>query len=499
MTADLAYSRPQATADRVADYADDYHRFIEKQVLLTGEAAILATPNGRMCLLDSLRLLIRICPNISVSLPTTCDTLLEECSLLANKIAFGTKVEFHSGQLNFAAYDAILNVGTIARADLPWTAINSNGWLARISSVSANLSGQCEQRNPIGALAAASLGTAEVFKRLINLKPSRGRFFDGLVFSLFSYRCGEDDPGPPLPKTVDLNLLLVGAGAIGNGVIHLASQLPVAGKLWIVDSQAYGEENLGTCLLIGPQDVGKDKATLAAEILQLQIETYGFREDFTTFSHRLGMEVQYPSIVINALDNIDARHTVQKTLWPDLILDGAIGDFGCQVSCHPWGEDVACLMCLFQKPSEGTAEYVASQATGLSLARVQEASAPITEADVQAAPMKKQHWLKNQIGRQICSVVQEAITQQLSIENQRKGFEPSVAFVACLSASMVVTELIKHMQRYPTELKPRFQFDVLRGPAYGQEFAQRRRDGCSCVIRQHNIEKMRQRYLIRKL
>lgn len=33
-----------------------------------------------------------------------------------------------------------------------------------------------------------------------------------------------------------------------------------------------------------------------------------------------------------------------QALWPDLVIDGAIRDFGCQVSRHPWDDDTACLI-----------------------------------------------------------------------------------------------------------------------------------------------------------
>jgi hypothetical protein len=57
-----------------------------------------------------------------------------------------------------------------------------------------------------------------------------------------------------------------------------------------------------------------------------------------------------PTVVLNGLDNISARHQVHRALWPDIVIDGAIGDFTCQVSRHPWPDNVACLMCLLREP-----------------------------------------------------------------------------------------------------------------------------------------------------
>jgi molybdopterin/thiamine biosynthesis adenylyltransferase len=491
MLDDPRLSRPLSAAASLGELAPDHHRFVDKRVLLTGEADVLATANGRECLLSSLRLLVRICPNLSLFLPADAGPLAAECQTLAGRIAFGRAVEFIPHEPVFTEYDAILSVGTQARPDLPWTVISSNGWLARVSSGNSHLTAACDLANPIGALAAACLGVAEVFKRLIRLKESRGRLLDGLTFSLHSFRCHDNDPGPALPTDLPVDLLLVGAGAIGNGIIHLLSQLPTSGRVWIVDGQLFQKENLGTCLLIGPDDLDMAKAVFAEETLDRRLHARGFHEELEAFQRRLGSEINYPRVILTALDNIDARHSAQK-LWPDLIIDGAIGDFPCQVSRHQWGDDSACLICLFRHPPGPAAEAVASRATGLSRLRVQQAEATVTEDDVRTAPADRQQWLRERLGQQICSVVREGVAQQISDDEQRKGFSPSVPFVACLSACMVVAELVKFVAGWGTGLETRFQLDTLTGPGFGSMFPQDKRRDCECLVRRHNIDTWRQ-------
>jgi molybdopterin/thiamine biosynthesis adenylyltransferase len=312
-----------------------------------------------------------------------------------------------------------------------------------------------------------------------------------LNFSLYSYRSSDRDPGPPLPDNLVVELLLVGIGAIGNGIVYLLDALPASGRVCIVDPQTFQSENLGTCLLIGPSDVGKEKAMFAKAILSRKLKAKGFSEDFSSFRDRMGNEVPYPKVILNGLDNISARHAVQN-LWPDLILDGAISDFGCQVSRHPWGEDIACLRCLFQEPTE-SADLIASRTTGLSRERTQRPFETVTNEDVQIAPDGKKEWLQARIGQQICSVVREGVAKQISEDDQAERFQPSVPFVACLSASMIVSELLKHLCGWPTPLAPRFQLDVLRGPGFGREFSQERRRDCVCVTRKRNIDILRNR------
>lgn len=493
MTSGIEYSRPQASADKLGDMAEDRHRFLGKRVLLTGEPETLATANGAECLLSSLRLLVRVCPNVHVALPASASRLQAEAVSVAAHVAFGKPVEFLGDTPDYAGYDAVLSVGLSARSDLPWTVINSNGWVARVSSGAKGLSGECGQVNPVGALGAACLGVAEVFKRLIKLRRERGILLDGVAFSFYSYKAVDGDPGPELPMEIEFNFGIVGAGAIGNGIIYLLSRLPVTGSAWVVDMQDFNEENLGTCLLIGPADLGEPKAALAASHVRsnTRLEITGYKESLEIFSPRIGHDVHAPKTVVCGLDSVEARHEVQG-LWPDLIVDGAISDFGCQVSLHPWDGDVACLLCVFRRTIERS-ELKASRATGLSEDRSRQALSLVTEADVEAAPSEKKDWLRARIGRQICSVVSEGVTRDLSEDRQREGFEPSVPFVACLSSCMVVGELIKAACGWPTPLEPRFQFDVLRGPASGEQYPQGRRSECVCSSRRPNIEDFRRR------
>jgi molybdopterin/thiamine biosynthesis adenylyltransferase len=484
-------SRPVAAAERLRDLAPDHHRFVNKRVLLTGEASVLDEANGRHCLLNSLRLLVRISPNLTVFLPTEDEPLIDECRLLAEEIAFGGDVEFARELPNYSKFDAILSVGTQTQPHLPWTVVNSNGWLARVSSGATPLPASIDQENPIGALAAACLGVTEVFKRLICLKESRGRLVDGLAFSLFTYRCGETEPGPLIPSSLLLDLLLIGVGAIGNGVVLLLSQLPVSGRIFIVDKQLFGKENLGTCILIGPDDLELPKAKLAERILSTRLQAVGFHETLEAFESRLGVEVPFPKMIVTALDDIDPRHRAQG-FWPDIIIDGAIAAFPCQVFSHRFGEDSACMACLFRHPTGPSATQVASRATGLLPSRIADAESVVTDADVEAAPIEHQGFLHERLGKTVCSVVREGIVKDISAVEQSAGFSPSVPFVACFSACMMVAELVKEVAGWGSELQTRYQLDLLRGPMSGLMLPQERRSDCGCVTRARNIELWRQ-------
>jgi molybdopterin/thiamine biosynthesis adenylyltransferase len=488
MNPQAAYSRAQKAADALGQLAGDRHRFLEKRVLLTGEEAILITENGKNCFLDSLRLLGRICQHIVLSIPPSGEPLMEAAIAVADQLAFGTQIDFIHEPGDLPGYDAILSVGAQVHPDLPWTTINSNGWLVRVSSGDSALAAECDRANPIGALAAACLGASEVFKRLIRLRAERGELLNSFSYSLRTYNLSRTDFGPELPDDLPADLLIVGAGAIGNALAHLISRLNFSGEIRIVDLQVYELENMATSILVGLDDLTRPKAFVLAEHLEKAgRNAKGFHMPLAQYVKDFAI---CPSIAISGLDNVDARHEVQRSLWPDVVIDGAIGDFACQASRHPWADDVACLICLFRKPARKPAEELQQEGTGLSHDRLTKPDSIVTQSDVERAPVEKRSFLQSRVGRTVCSVVQEAMAQNLSTDRQRSGFEPSVPFVAGFSACMVIAETIAHVCGWPSELQPRFQFDFLMGPGYGHCLPQARRADCVCA-RRGNIDKVR--------
>jgi hypothetical protein len=155
-----------------------------------------------------------------------------------------------------------------------------------------------------------------------------------------------------------------------------------------------------------------------------------------------------------------------------------------------WADDVACLICLFRQPAGRPAEEVQSKATGLSKDRLKTLDALVTEEDVKAAPPEKRATLSLFVGHPLCSVVQHAVAQKISLEQQAPEFEPSIPFVACSSACMVMAEALAYLCGWGIKLEPPFQFDFLLGPTFGLALPQFRRQTCICDGKK-NIEKVR--------
>jgi hypothetical protein len=486
-SANLEFSRQIATARLLAGMADgDVEHFFDEPILLTGEPEFLRTSNGKWIFQDCAFLLARLTKCLVIEVREN-DALTLEMKTLTSSIT-GHSVEVKTS-VDPTKFAAVLSVGSKGNRSLPSTTINSNGWLARVSSMGSDLPEVCAHENPIGALAAASLGVVEVFKRLIKPKGDRGRLHDILSFSFFSYT-QSDDAGPSISALNARNLLLVGGGAIGNGICQLLIQLPIKGNLLIVDRENYEEENLGTCLLLSTADVGKPKAEVLANLFGDELKARGFKEEIQTFINtELNGSTQYPSVVLAGLDNIQSRRELQ-TIWPDLAIDGAIGPLSCQVTLHPWGPDLSCLMCDFEEPVIA-ASKAQSELTGLSESRLENLLDVITEEDIQDAPTDKKDLLARNLGKQICSLLSEAEIEKMSKEKAKPGFQPSVPFVACLSACMVVAEFVRATGGHQSLLETGYQFDTLVGPQNGRPMSHARKKNCVCVDRKDLIETLR--------
>jgi hypothetical protein len=491
----LSLSRPLATARRLGEVAPDRHRFVDKRVLLSANAQTLEDATARFTLLMAMRLLPRICPDVTVRLERAPIAFVRMLKAEACRIAFGRPIEFDDSA-STDAFDAILHVGPERNSAAPWVSVVTRGWCVQVATTGGSAYApiiplKSDTLNSVAAVMGASVATTEVFKLLIGLKPSRGLPASGVPYSLFLYS-ETDDPGPVFPSLLSLDATLVGFGALGNGIVATLEGVRLAGRLVVVDYQSFGDENLGTCALIGPLDVHREKAMVACD--RLNSETL-LAIPFTKDVARIGDLSLTPSpVVLTALDSANARRAVQM-LWPDLVIDGAIGDYMCQVGFHP-GDlslDVACLRCVYPPDSEALAGFrvdpVAS--SGLPADRVGAPDDIVRLEDVERAPAHKRAELRLHLGKKICAVVASSVAQAIADREMRAEFEPSVPFVACASGAMVVGELVRHLSGTPTSLEPRFQFDVLRGISKGLEFSIGRNERCECRTRRALIESLR--------
>lgn len=487
-SAPLEASRPMGVAQGLSATVLDATKIFARQVILTGDLNTLSTANGRWCLLDAMRLLSRVVGDLQVALPKGLPDLEAEVRGLAPRLFTNGRVEVdHVDNIEFTSAVAILNVGHRGRHDLPWTSINSNGWLARCTSTASSLASDCQQPNPLGAMVAASAGVAEVFKRVYGVPTEAYPMMDGEELSLFSLDPDRADVGPPLPHVIPLpSTLMVGAGAIGNALVLLWSQLPLEATVHIVDKQVYGDENLGTCCLLDQRDwLGGGKAKLLADWLRNNaigtIEATGEQCLVGDAVDGNSLSAKKIDLVINGLDDNQARHDAQR-LWPSLIVDGAINSFGAAVVTYGLDSpDWACLKCTFALPEKDALSEHA-RATGLDAASLEgNTNRPISYADIHAAAqeVKEELLVGRQAGATLCSILPRLLARhRLGVELE-EGFRPSVPFVASAAAALTMAQVLRYLCWPDARRIHEFQIaDLFKG--FHTSLAQRRPPSIAC-------------------
>ena len=172
--------------------ADGVRKFLGQRVLLTGDARMLSTRPGRLMLATAANLISRFCPKIDILLPAAFESLGEEVLQRLRAIDGAPHAVFRilDARPQQEVYAAVVSVGPTLEAYGPTVTIESSGWLAAVSKSGILANGVSDPENPFGALMAASLGAAEVFKYLLEPLNVNAFHFGDVTFSVYDYRIG---------------------------------------------------------------------------------------------------------------------------------------------------------------------------------------------------------------------------------------------------------------------------------------------------------------------
>lgn len=401
---------------------------------------LVDSADSRLTLLTLCNHVVRFCPNVVLDVDD--DGLVEECLRIAASV-HGDEHHvrpFRPGE-EFAASDATIMVGYV-NPGTDAVIVTSDGWLARLASgpeAPAVMPMATGNPNALGAIAAACLGSGEVFLRLIGF-PISGRNIELTMLTGESAIIGTFEPGPDLPTgNVTLDALLVGCGGVGNGWAYAIKHLPLAGELKGVDRQRLGPENIGPYVVAMSSDIGEWKVDVIRDHLSPNVTVTPFPEEFDLFSPRITTFTKFelPPVVICGLDKAVPRHGVQR-LWPASLIDLAAGGATAQVHIHRTGHHGQCLLGVHTaSPGEPSYEERISEVTGLRPERiVRDYNRPITEDDVATAPSGYRASLESarQDGQLICGRITQANSE--GVDRQDDSFTPAAPFVASLAGVM---------------------------------------------------------------
>lgn len=442
------------------------HLFEDAHVLIRLEQAYCDRPDAWETFLFTVNQVIRFCPNVAVCVPAGSTGILAAAHVIAARV-HGRRHAVRPVEFRHADnYSAVVNIGSEILEGLPSVTVNSTGWVSRVATAGSGatrLPRTPSTRNPIGALGAACLGTAHAFLFLVG-QPRATPPMEISLFTLDASRSPTLPEGPRLPsRPVELDGLLVGCGAVANGWAYTVKRLPITGRIDAIDRQALRIENIAPYVAASQEWLGRPKAAMIASLLGPTITVTPRAEDWELFKLRLSYGLRMPSLVVNGLDNVETRHSVQR-LWPGVLVDMAAGGLTSQVIVKPKRGNGICLLRALDRPPHevGWADR-AAQHTGLHIERILEApTTPITEADVAEAPTDKRATLERarQQGRLVCGRVTE---QSLLFEPRNTDFSPAVPFATGFSGVVAAAATMKWLMGYQADTGFHFQHSFATG------------------------------------
>lgn len=413
--------------------------------------------NGQVMAMTSVNLIARFCDKIYVNCPEGIsrkimlpfgngDTLDTSLVNIAKAVNPAVIVEL----ANYPSADncITLTIGKGYDGLKETIIIDSDGWLA---SINQELSNHDKEDNPLGAMMAACFGAAEVFRNFIHRFGTNNRLFNrdkpSFIFSGLTYNINQEGKNSFLPKDVNIGqIMLVGAGAVGNGLMYALSLIPdLSGVIDVIDYDKLDWTNLNRHLLATADDVGDSKAIILKNRMKhspsLTINAYNQKYLALDSSKRSTIDV-----AVSTVDNNDARRELQSDL-PRVLLHGATDDLSLVVSHHNF-LDGACLGCLFPKQLKAFEEIVASE-TGLQVEEVTNLLRTGAEFTFEHFNIFKGHigssadLLINDVGKPFKEVYAKKICGQFKVSAAGQEYAATVSFVSALTGILLATELLK--------------------------------------------------------
>jgi len=229
---------------------------------VTLQEDLLASRTGRVLFGVVGNLLARWCRHVTFVVPTPDPVVEETLSVMRDADPFGTFTATTSGAPEMGIH---LHLGREPHASTDQTVVvDAGGWLAWLGTTEGPALPTDEQ-NILGAVAAACLGVAQVFK--IASEPQGQRLRSG-VFDMCSLSWTDTIPPPRRWEAFALGrLLLVGAGSVGSAVAYVLHLAQATADLTVVDKDRVGIENLNRSPLFGMQVIGLPKVTALTRAL----------------------------------------------------------------------------------------------------------------------------------------------------------------------------------------------------------------------------------------
>ncbi len=252
-----------------------------------------------------------------------------------------------------------------APSDMVDLYVTGTGWTAWIGTTAPEGASTTDAPNPIGPWFAACLAAGEVFKQARGI--TRGRVASDEGYALWDGTIGPFaalHDGPPLEGCTLPPYYLIGAGAVGQGLIalHGASKMP--GFVVTVDDDVHDGTNLNRCAVAGAGDVGDPKIDAITRYRAFTglagIEFRGTLQQFQQHGPLAEMPAGLRAkqaddqfdLVVSAVDKNTSRWDLQG-LAPKSIIGGSTDQLTAKAMTYGGRADRPCLACHNPREEDG--------------------------------------------------------------------------------------------------------------------------------------------------
>jgi molybdopterin/thiamine biosynthesis adenylyltransferase len=455
----LANSRHDRTELFIKDCkAKNLDKFFSKTILVTGNEKLLASDNGKIMIKTLVNLTSRFTNRIYISLPNSQSTLQAELIDLALKAGAESSNEIPK------KIDVVISIGNSSiRGDFGIN-INSDGWVSYLSCNNNVNVFENSMQNPIGAMGAACFGSAEAFKRILEISDCEEKWAKihpkNFTFSFLTNSLSKDNASLPSDVKINEDVLLVGVGAVGSSFVYALSQIKnLAAAIVTIDNDVFDETSLNRCPICFIEKLGQNKAKVAEEYSTESLRIKSQPIKFNEIKDKLGSNL---SLVVSTVDNNEARYQIQSSL-PKLIFHGATGQSVANVSIIKF-LDNACFCCIYQ--SNSSREEIISQEMGIPITEVKKALENNEKFTEQHFALMKEKFgtqvdkFQKFVGLAFEDVYKKEVCGKMEIKTKDGTRTSSVSFVSFFSGLSLAAELIKFhsdaLRQYPMNTKEAF-------------------------------------------
>jgi hypothetical protein len=304
------------------------------------------SPEGRIALELTVNLLARLYPRVAlVSAGERAAALEPTLSALARSI---------NPDIELASQDVVRTQTIAVGADAPAKVgaalfLGSDGWVFRLSRthpLNCGTSG-----HPFGAAVAACLAAANVFRAVFADVLNGGDLDTEVDASVLGLDPVSRAPlNPPLVKRDLGQIVLMGAGAVGQGAVWALVRTPVlAGNLQVVDPELLELSNVQRYVLAGMADIDRAKVAIAESAIAEQptsgLTCVPVHARWGEFLAKRPVPWTIERLLV-AVDSAEDRIAAQASL-PRKLHNAwtQAGDLG--ISLHEVLGTQACLACLY--------------------------------------------------------------------------------------------------------------------------------------------------------